>query len=156
MSLPPRCTITNPRVSIESDVAAWAKAHEACFETEPIIEMQGSAKVAVGFTLSLYARLPLEVPVGEERRKAGAALWERLRVILGEALEGEGVQAGVEVEPPRTAAVLRPENEMQPEIALRARVRHKEAFEPLTADERARMSAFEKKISAMGLRAGHW
>ncbi|HEY6548318.1 MAG TPA: hypothetical protein VI589_10445 [Vicinamibacteria bacterium] len=143
-------------MSIDNDVAAWAKAHQACFEAEPIIEMKGSEKIAAGFTLSLYARLPMDVPVGEERRKAGAALWEQLRAILDRALEGEGVQARVEVEPPRTAAVLRPENEMQPEIALRARVRHSEAFEPVTADERQRIAAFEKKISAMGLRAGHW
>ena len=145
-------------MSIDNDVAAWAKAHQACFEAEPIIEVKGSEKITAGFTLTLYARLPMDVPVGEERRKAGAALWEQLRAILDRALEGEGVQSGVEVEvePPRTAAVLRPENEMQPEIALRARVRHNEAFEPLTADERQRMSAFEKTISAMGLRAGHW
>jgi hypothetical protein len=110
----------------------------------------------VGFVLNLYARLPMEIPPGEERRKAGAALWERLRGILDQALEGGGGEAQVEVDPPRTAAVLRPENKMEPEISLRARVRHKEAFQPVTGDERERMSAFEKKISALGLRAGHW
>lgn len=138
------------------DIAEWARTHQASYEAEPIIEMKDSAKVTVGFTLNLYARLPMDVPPGEERRKAGAALWERLRAIVDQALEGEGGEAQVEVEPPRTAAVLRPENEMQPEIALRAHIRHKKAFEPLTADERDRMSAFEKKIASMGLRAGHW
>jgi hypothetical protein len=141
-------------VSTDNDTAAWAKAQQACFETEPIVEMRGSEKVAVGFVLSLYARLPMDVPPGEARRTASAALWERLRRILDQALEGGAAE--VDVDPPKTAAVLRPENEMIPEVALRARVRHKEAFQPLTAGEREGMAAFEKKLSALGLKAGHW
>lgn len=143
-------------MSADQDTADWARTHQACFEAEPIIEMKGSQKVQEGFVLSLYARLPMDIPPGEERRKAGAALWERLRGILDQALEGQSGEVQLEVDRPRTAAVLRPENEMQPEVALRARIRHKEAFQPVTADERARMAAFEKKISALGLRAGHW
>ena len=94
----------------------------------------------------------MDIPPGEERRQASAALWERLRSVLDQALEGQSGDVQVEVDRPRTAAVLRPENEMQPEVALRARIRHKEAFQAVTADERQRMSAFEKKISALGLR----
>jgi hypothetical protein len=145
-----------PNMSASNDIAEWAKTHEASFDAEPIIEIKGSAKIAVGFALNFYARLPMDIPPGAERRKAGAALWERLRAILDQALEGEGGEAQVEVDPLRTAAVLRPETGMKPEIALHARVRHQKAFEPLTANERQRMSAFEKKISAMGLKAGHW
>lgn len=144
-------------MSENDDTAAWAKAHEAAFETEPIIEMRGSEKIQAGFLLSLYARLPMDLPPGEERRAAGDALWQRLRAILALALEGQGNEdVTLDIEPPRTAAVLRPANKLQPEIALRASVRHKEGFQAVKADERQRMSAFEKRITAMGLRAGHW
>jgi hypothetical protein len=54
------------------------------------------------------------------------------------------------------AAVLRPENEMKPEIALKARVVHEETFQAVTPDERQRMSAFEKRLAVRGLRSGHW
>ena len=143
-------------MSDDHDIAEWARTHQASYEAEPIIEMKDSAKIAAGFSLNLYARLPMDIPPGEERRKAAAELWQRLRAILQQALEGEGGDAQVDVEPTRTTAVLRPENEMQPEVALRAHVRHKGAFQAVTADERERMSAFEKKVAAMGLRAGHW
>ncbi len=145
-----------PNVSAANDTAEWAKTHQASFEAEPIIEMRGSEKIQAGFMLSLYARLPMEIPPGEERKTAAAALWERLRAILTQALDGQGGDVQVDIEPLRTAAALRPSNKMQPEITLRAHIRHKEAFQAVSADERQRMSAFEKKISAMGLRAGHW
>ena len=144
-------------MSETDDTAEWARAHQASFETEPIIEVRGSEKIQAGFVLTLYARLPMELPPGEERRMAGDALWERLRAVLTLALEGQGSEdVTLEVEPPRSAAVLRPANKLQPEIALRANVRHKEGFQAVNADERRRMSAFEKKITALGLRAGHW
>jgi hypothetical protein len=146
-------------VSSDNDIAAWAKAHQASFEVAPLVEMRGSEKVSVGFTLDLYATLPMEKAPGGERREAAAALWERLKTILESALGGEGgepPQALVEIEPMRTAAVLRPENEMKPEITLRARVVHQETFQATTPQERERMSAFEKKLTAVGLKAGHW
>jgi hypothetical protein len=146
----------DPNVSLDSDAAAWAKDHQASFESEPLIEMRGTEKVTVGFTLTLYARLPMEKPPGPERQEAGASLWQRLRGILESALaEGSG-GSRVDIEPMRAAAVLRPENEMQPEVALRARVVHPETFQAVTPGERDKMATFEKKLVAMGLRAGHW
>jgi hypothetical protein len=57
----------------------------------------------------------------------------------------------------RTAAVLRRETEMKPEVTLRARILHAgDAFEAVTRDERQALSVFEKKLVAMGLKAGHW
>jgi hypothetical protein len=143
-------------VSENETVAEWAKAHEACFEAEPIIEMRGAEKVQAGFLLSLYARVPTELPPGAARREAGTALWERLHEVLKDALQGEEGNVVVDVEPPHTAAVLRPSNKMQPEIALRAQIRHKEGFQPVTAEERQHLSVFEKKLVAAGLRSGHW
>ena len=63
----------------------------------------------------------------------------------------------MEIEPQRTAAYLRQENEMAPEIGLRARVFHgDEYFKAATPDENKRMSAVEGRLKAMGLRADHW
>jgi hypothetical protein len=143
-------------VSTGNDVAAWAKAHKACFDVEPLIEMRGSEKLPVGFTLDLYASFPMEKPPGEGRRATAAELWHRLRTILESALGEESREARVDIEPRRPAAVLRPENEMKPEVTLRARVVHLKTFETVTPEDRQRMSAFEKKLAAMGLRAGHW
>ena len=138
-----------------SDVAEWAKAHAACFESEPLVEVKGSEKITAGFVLNLYARLPMELPPGQERQAAVTALWERLRGILESTASGQGGEAQLEIEPMH-AAVLRPGNEMRPEITLRARIQHREAFQALTPAEREAMSAFEKKLVALGLRAGHW
>jgi hypothetical protein len=141
----------------ENDVAEWAEAHQACFEIDPLIEMRGAEKIQVGFTLELYARLPMESGPGPERRQSGAAVWERLRTILESVLPREGGSARVEIEPRRMAAVLRPENQMQPEVTLRARIFHADdLWKAVTPGDRDRREAFEKKLVAVGLKAGHW
>ena len=141
----------------EDDIAAWARIHKASFETDPLIEMRGAEKIQVGFTLDLYSLLPMGKGPGEERRQEGAAIWERLRAILESAL-GEGSrETHVEIEPMRTAAVLRKETDMHPEVTLRARVVHAgDVFQAVTADEKSGLQAFEKKLAAMGFKAGHW
>ena len=144
-------------MSTEIDIAAWARTHHACFETTPLIEMRGSERVQVGFTVDCYALLPIDKAPGEERREAGIAMWKQLRTILDAAARQEVGQARLEIEPMRVAAVLRPENEMQPEVNLRARVFHADDyFAPVSPAERDRLSSFEKKLVAVGLRAGHW
>ena len=63
----------------------------------------------------------------------------------------------MEIEPLRIAAYLRRENEMKPEIGLRARVFHgDEYFKAVTPDERKRLSEVERRLTGMGLRAEHW
>jgi hypothetical protein len=141
----------------EDDVVAWAKANRAAFEVAPLIEMHGSARIQVGFTIDLYARWPQDKAAGAERRDEAAAVWERLRSILESVVPKQESNARVEIEPMRGAAHLRPENEMEPEIALRARVVHgDDLWKAVTPEERQGMSAFEKKLVAQGLKAGHW
>lgn len=145
-------------MSTEQDATAWAQAHQASFEIDPLIEMRGAEKIQVGFTLDLYALLPLESGPGPERRQSGAAVWEQLRTILESVLPQEGGSAArLEIEPRRTAAVLRPENQMQPEVTLRARIFHAEdLWKAVTPGDRAALEAFSKKLVAVGLKAGHW
>ena len=144
-------------MTTESDDAAWARTHRACFQVLPLVEMRGNAKMQVGFIVDLYAALPVDKAAGAERIEESKRLWERLRTIVESLRPPEGSTARVEIEPQRTAAYLRAENEMEPEIGLRARVFHgDEYFKAATPDETKRMSAVEGRLKAMGLRADHW
>jgi hypothetical protein len=143
----------------ENDSVDWARAHRACFDTEPLVEMVGGQRSQVGFSVQMYARVPMEIPPGEERRKAGADLLARLRSLLeaavAEQAAGGAPNARLEIEPPR-GVVIRPENQMEPEIMLRARVEHPSATQTVTAGDKDALSAFTKKLVAMGLKAGRW
>jgi hypothetical protein len=144
-------------MSTESDDAAWAREHRACFQVAPLIEMREKQKIQVGFTIDLYAGLPMDKTPGEERRQESQRIWERLRAIVESLVPAEGSGARVEIEPWRTAAYIRPENQMKPEVGLRARVFHGgDYFTATTADERARLSAAERRLVEMGVRSGHW
>jgi hypothetical protein len=142
---------------VGSDVEAWARAHEACFEVAPLVEQGKAGKVQVGFTLSLYARLPLDKAPGADRRTAAAEVWERLRQIVQSLVPDEEGRARVEIEAPRTAAFFRPENQMKPEIGLVARVIHGGSYlADVTPEERERFAAVPKRLNDMGLKQGHW
>jgi hypothetical protein len=144
-------------MSTEPDDVAWARAHRACFQVGPLVEMRGKERVQVGFTMDLYAALPTEKPAGPERMEESHRILQRLRSIVESLVSPDGSEARVEIEPPRTAAYLRAENELNPEIGLRARIFHREGyFTNVTAGERERLSAVERKLTGMGLRSGHW
>jgi hypothetical protein len=144
-------------MSTESDHEGWARAHRACFQVGPLVEIRGKEKLQVGFTVDLYAALPADKAAGAERIEESRRIWERLRTIVESLTPAEGSTARVEVEPLRTAAYLRPENEMEPEIGLRARVFHgDEYFKAVTPDESKRLTAVERRLKELGLRAEHW
>ena len=83
---------------------------------------------------------------------------------IGQYLDGfivdhvSGAQrvADVQMEPPRTA-VLRPENELRPEISLTWRIFHADQYlKAVSEADRGRLTALEKRLVAMGLKHGHW
>jgi hypothetical protein len=140
-----------------SDAAAWARAHQACFEVAPLEESVEERRVQVGFTVILYASLPLEKGPGEGRRADVATVWQGLREILQTIVPKEGGRVRVEIDAPRSAAIFRPENEMKPEVSLSARLYHgDDYFAEVTADEREGLSALTKRLTGMGLKQGHW
>jgi hypothetical protein len=142
---------------VGADVAAWARAHKACFEVAPLFEMVKGRKAQVGFTVSLYASLPIGKGPGEERRADAGKVWEGLREVLQTLVPKEEGRARIEIEAPRTAAFFRPENEMKPEIALSARVFHgDDYFAEVSPEEREGLSAVTKRLTDMGLKQGHW
>ena len=75
----------------------------------------------MGFTVSLYARLPLDKAPEAERRADAAAIRERLAKIVQSLVPREGSRARVEIDPPRAAVVLESEGQQGAEVALYAR-----------------------------------
>jgi hypothetical protein len=143
--------------ALGSDAAAWARSHQACFEVTPLEESVKGRRVQVGFSVTLYASLPLEQGPGEGRRADVVTVWEGLRQILQTIVPKEGGGARVEIEAPRSAAIFRPENDMKPEVSLSARLYHgDDYFAEVTADEREALSALTKRLTELGLKQGHW
>jgi len=133
----------------------WARRRRVSFEIQPLTEMRGNEKLQVGFALSLYAEAPMDKAPGTERRAAAEALKQELLAFVQEAFPAEE-NAKSELEPPRTA-VLRPENELKPEISLTWRIFHKDEYlKAVTAEDREGMSGLEKRLTERGLKRGHW
>jgi hypothetical protein len=124
---------------------------------EPLVESNKGRRVQVGFIVRFYARQPVQEGPEAERREAAARVWEGLREIAQSFAPSEGSSARLEIEAPRLAAFLRPENEMHPEIALTARVFHgDDYFAEVTGDEREHLSAVTRRLTELGLKQGHW
>ena len=137
---------------VGSDVAAWAEAHGACFEVAPLVEMVRGRQVQVGFTISLYARLPVGSGPGPERVAAAAEIWEALREIAQSLAPRVGPRARVDVEAQRPAAFFAPEGGMLPEVAFVARVFHgDDYFAEVTVTEEQRLRAVTGQLAKMGL-----
>ena len=137
-------------MTTETDNEAWARAHQACFELTPLVEMRGSERIQVGFTVDLYARFPMDKERGEQRTQAAVEIWTQLKTLLETAARSAKADARVEIEQMRIAAIMRQENKLQPELNLRGRVFHAaDYFAPVTAEERARMPSFEDRKSVV-------
>jgi hypothetical protein len=95
-------------MSNESDDAAWARAHRACFQIGALIEMKGNEKVQVGFTVDLYAQVPMDKAPGADRIEESARIWERLRAIVEKLAPPADGRARVEIELRRTVATSAP------------------------------------------------
>ena len=134
------------------DDVAWARAHGAAFDTEPLIEMKGSERIKVGFTLTLYARVPMEKAQGAPRREESREILGRLRAIAESLQPESGSRARIEIEPTRPAVALRPESGLAPEVSLQARIFHgDDYFAPVTPEEGKRMSRVDRELEAKGL-----
>ncbi len=140
----------------DAEWPAWAREHRAAFEVAPLVELRGGEKMQVGFTLSLYAAVPMDLPAGAERQQAGRALWQELREVAEAAVPDGERGARAELDPPHTA-LLRPENEFKPEVGLTWRLFHEDDyFKSVTNEDRERLARLEQRLSAMGLKRGRW
>ncbi|MGH9778568.1 MAG: hypothetical protein ACRD5I_09165 [Candidatus Acidiferrales bacterium] len=141
----------------EAEIAGWARLHKVCYEVAPLIEMDRDQKVQVGYMLDFYAHLPVDKPPGPERREAAVRIWERLRDIVQSFAPSSESQFRLKIAAPRFAVYQRPQSRMEPEIMLSAQVFHADKyFTPVTDDERAKLSLFERKLTSLGIKRGHW
>jgi hypothetical protein len=140
----------------DADWVAWTRERKVAYELAPLVEMRdGGEKAQTGFALTLYAAAPMDKASGDERQDAGRALLEELQALAEAAVPAAGRKTHVELDPPRTA-VLRPENEFKPEVALTLRIVHASAEEKMSEDDREQLAGVEKRLAALGLKRGRW
>jgi hypothetical protein len=139
----------------DSDWVAWTREHRVAYEIAPLLETRGGERLQSGFSVTFYAAAPMGAAAGEERQAAGRLLLEELRALAEAAAPEAARQARVELDPPH-AALLRPENEFKPEVALTWRAFHPGEPAPVTAEDRDRLAAFEKRLAELGLKRGRW
>jgi hypothetical protein len=140
----------------DADWLAWTREHRAAYELAPLVETRdGGAKSQTGFTLTIYAAAPMDKAPGDERQEAGRELLDELRALAQAAVPADSRDARVELEPPRTA-VLRPENQFKPEVALSCRIVHASAETAVSEHDREQLVTLEKRLTALGLKRGRW
>ncbi len=140
-----------------TECRTWAQQWKAAWEVTPLVEMERGSQVQVGFELSLYARVPTDVPPGSEGDAAFEALWDRLREIAESLVPLAGKDARIEVDPFEAAARLRPETQFAPEILLSARLFHgSDLLAPAKPGERERLRPLEDRLHELGLKPRSW
>jgi hypothetical protein len=138
-----------------SGIRAWAEEHRAAWDVTRLVEMHEGKPIQVGFTLTLYARVPTETPPSAERRTAVVGIWDRLRSIMETLAEHEPRGTDIEIDPYDAEELYRRETGFEAEVALQARVVHqKDYFQPM--DDPDRLQPIEERLRGLGLRPGHW
>jgi hypothetical protein len=135
----------------------WAKENRAAWDLTRLVEMHEGSPVHVGFTLTLYARVPTEIPPSTERRAAVIATWDRLRDIAQALVAQEPEGTDIEIGPYDAEERFRRENGFRPEVSLEARiVQEEDYFQPMDADDQDRLRPLEQRLRDLGLKPGHW
>ena len=135
----------------------WAQQAKAAWEVTPLIEMERGAQVQVGFELSLFARVPTDLPPSADPQAAVEALWDRMREIAESLAPLAGTDARVEVDPFEAAARLRPDTQFAPEILLSARLFHgSDLLAPVEPGDRERLKPLEDRLHELGLKQRSW
>lgn len=138
----------------EADWVSWARAHRACFQNAPMIEVVKGERVQVGFSLTLYVSAPMEDAPGAQRGAAIGKLWDELKELAESVAPVEERTARVQLEQ-AARVVLRPENEFKPEVGLTFHLFPRGgALAAVTNADRDRMSALEKRLATLGVKSG--
>jgi hypothetical protein len=134
------------------DLAEWVEAHAPSFELAPLVELVKGRQVQVGFTLSLYARLPMGKVSAEQQRAAAEEIRRHLREIIQSFAPPQESRAGVEIDTPR-GVVIEPEGRREPEVAVHARVFHRDDyFAETTVGEEKRVHDATRRLTEMGFK----
>ena len=140
-----------------ADCRAWAQQARAAWEVTPLVEMERGSPIQVGFELSLYARVPDDLPPGPDREAATEGIWDRMCEIAESLAPLAGKDARVDVDPFEAADRLRPETQFAPEILLTARLFHgSDLLQPIEPGERERLKPLEDRLHELGLKPRSW
>ena len=140
-----------------AECRTWAEQARAAWELTPLLEQRKAERIQVGFELSLFARIPTEIPPGPERQAAVGWLWDRLREIAESLLPLAGADGRLEVDPFEAAARLRPETQFAQEVLLSARLFHgADLLVPVQEGDRERLKPLEERLHELGLKARSW
>jgi hypothetical protein len=135
----------------------WAEENRVAWELSPFVQKRGDELIQVGYTLTLYARVPTEIPPSKERREAVLATWDRLREVADALVAREPEGTDIEVDAYDAEERFRRENGFRPEVTLYARiVREKDYFEPVKVGDREKLKPIEDRLRELGLKRGHW
>src|SRR5262249_49445902 len=108
----------------------------------------------VGFTVRLFARLPMDQRPLAERWEEATQVRMKLRELLQSLAPAEGAGGRLEIEPLRTEAVLA-SGGGEPEVSGSAQAFHGEDyFREVTKDEEKRVFAGARRLQEMGLHEG--
>lgn len=140
-----------------TECRTWAQQSKAAWEITPLVQMERGRQVQVGFELSLFARVPTDLPPGADRQAADEALWDRMREIAESLVVLAGTDARLEVDPYEAATRLRPETQFAPETLLSARLFHgSDLLAPMEAGEREHLKPLEDRLHELGLKPRSW
>jgi hypothetical protein len=140
-----------------AECRTWAQQSKAAWEVTPLIEMERGAQVQVGFELSLYARVPVDLMEGADRQSANEGIWDRLLEIAESLVPLAGEDARIEVDPFEAASRLRPETQFAPEVLLSARLFHgSDLLAPVKTGDRERLKPLEDRLHELGLKPRCW
>jgi hypothetical protein len=140
-----------------AECRTWAQQAKAAWEVTPLIEMERGAQVQVGFELSLFARVPVDLPPDSDREAAVERIWDRMRDIAESLVPLAGKDARLEVDPFEAAARLRPETQFAPEVLLSARLFHgSDLLAPVRTGDRERLKPLEDRLHDLGLKSRSW
>jgi hypothetical protein len=86
-----------------------------------------------------------------------AKLLDELGGFVAEVASQQAGAARIEPEAARAGTVLRPENELRPEVSRSWRIFHSDDYlTQVSQQERDSLSRVEKLFGAKGLKHGHW
>jgi len=140
----------------DSEWTDWAREHRVAYEITPLVEMRGGEKLQVGFTLSFYAEAEAELAPGAGDGQASERLKQELSTCAETALVAEDRVARTEPDP-ESAVMMRPENDLKPEVCLSWRIFHKDEYlKPVDDADREVLGVCERRLRELGLKRGHW
>jgi len=134
----------------------WIREHKVTCEVLSHFEMHGTARVRVGYDLTLSARHPL--PLHDDPGCPECyRIHDTLRELALRALP-DGRQVGrVAIAPFHAALHMRPESRWNPEVLLEVEVRHPHGtFSPPEAEEEACVRKAQQTLAALGVRDNAW